>query len=346
MSLTNSSQLLLRNIALLKSKTPLFINLPDDGFIDRFLDGNAINKLSCYNNNFIDYQAIKNKNIDNIICTFTSTYESDIQHDLVIITFPKSKAELNYTLTMISPYLCDDALILIVGEKKSGIQSAKKLTENFLINCIKVDAARHCLLFTGQFNNKKAKFIIDDWFKYYQITINNIPLTVASLPGVFSQQKLDTGTALLLENLPENMQGKTLDFGCGAGVISCYIGKKYSNVALSLLDVSALAITSAKKTLEINELSGHVFASNSLSEIKESYQHIVSNPPFHQGIKTNYQATETFLKNIKIYMQHQSTITIVANSFLRYSPIMIANIGKTKTITRKQGFTIYRSEVK
>ncbi len=57
--------------------------------------------------------------------------------------------------------------------------------------------------------------------------MSNVTLTVASLPGVFSQKKLDVGTALLLNNLPEVMQGKVLDFGCGAGgVISCFIGKK------------------------------------------------------------------------------------------------------------------------
>jgi len=346
MSLTNPSQLLLRNTHLLKSKAPLFINLPDDGFIEHFIEQNKIAKLSCYNNNFIDYQAIQRKHSDTIDCSFTSVYQSKIQHDLVIISFPKSKAELNFTLAMIAHSLCDDALILFVGEKKSGVQSTQKLTQNFLVNCLKVDAARHCLLFAGQFNNQRTPFNVDDWFKCYQIEINDIKLTIASLPGVFSQQKLDVGTALLLDNLPNHLHGKVLDFGCGAGVISCYIGKKYTNVELSLLDVSALAIASAKRTLEINHLSGDVFASNSLSEVKCSYQNVVSNPPFHQGIKTNYQATETFLKNIKTYMLHQSSITIVANSFLRYRPIMESNIGKTKTIINKQGFAVYHSIVK
>ena len=63
--------------------------------------------------------------------------------------------------------------------------------------------------------------------------------------------------------------------------------------------MSALAITSAKRTLALNNLSGNVFASNSLSNVQEKYQHIVSNPPFHQGTKTSYQASEEFLKEIK-----------------------------------------------
>ena len=192
---------------------------------------------------------------------------------------------------------------------------------------------------------KVTPLVLTIGIKSYQINVSGITLTIASLPGVFSQKKLDVGTALLLDNLPKDMQGKVLDFGCGAGVISCFIGKKFANTDLSLLDVSALAIASAKKTLLLNGLTGNVFASNSLSNVSENYQHIVSNPPFHQGTKTSYQATEDFLRGIKKHLvsnkNNKSNITIVANSFLQYLPLMQQHIGKTETIARKQGFTIY-----
>jgi 16S rRNA (guanine1207-N2)-methyltransferase len=61
------------------------------------------------------------------------------------------------------------------------------------------------------------------------------------------KKKIDLGTKLLLTNLPNHMTGNVLDFGCGAGVISCFIGKKFNTTRLSLLDVNALAITSAEK---------------------------------------------------------------------------------------------------
>ncbi len=212
-----------------------------------------------------------------------------------------------------------------------------------MTNCQKVDAARHCLLFAGIVNPQSLNktFKLDDWFKHYQLSIDNIELTIASLPGVFSQKQLDVGTALLLKNLPETMQDKVLDFGCGAGVISCFVGKKFPSTQLSLLDVSALAITSAQKTLELNQLTGNVFASNSLSKVTEKYQHIVSNPPFHQGTKTSYQATEDFLKGIKPHINRNGNITIVANSFLQYLPIMQQYIGSTQSLINKKGFSIY-----
>ncbi|MBL4821967.1 MAG: methyltransferase [Colwellia sp.] len=348
MSMSNVSQVLLRNSELLSANTPLFINLLEDGFISQYLDDYPQANITCYNTNFIDYLAITNKYKNHLKTLFTSEYKNDIKHDLVVINFPKSKDELAFTLAMIAPYLLTDAKIILVGEKKGGIQSSPKLTQHFLTSCQKVDAARHCLLFAGIVKIKAAEseaFTIEDWYKNYQVNISGIELTIASLPGVFSQKKLDLGTALLLDNLPQSMQGKVLDFGCGAGVISCFIGKKFADTELSLLDVSALAIASAKKTLSLNGLTGNVFASNSLANVNENYQHIVSNPPFHQGTKTSYQATEDFLCGIKKHLatskQKNSDITIVANSFLQYLPIMKQHIGNTKAIASKQGFNIY-----
>lgn len=343
MSFSNISQVLLRNSESLSASTPLFINLMADGFIESYLADNPNANISCYNSNFIDYLAINSKFKTQVTMNFSSEYKSKIKHDLVIINFPKSKDELAFTLAMIAPYLLPDAKIILVGEKKGGIQSTPKLTQHFLSHCQKLDAARHCLVFAGIVNLQSISqpFNLNDWFKNYQINVNGIELTIASLPGVFSQKKLDVGTALLLENLPQVMQGKVLDFGCGAGVISCFVGKKFPQTQLSLLDVSALAITSAKKTLTLNDLSGDVFASNSLSKVEGKFQHIVSNPPFHQGIKTSYQATENFLQSISTHMKSHADITLVANSFLQYLPIMKQYIGKTNTLINSQGFNIY-----
>jgi len=343
MSLSNITQVLLRNHAFLVAHSPLFVNLTDDGFVEHYLQENPKANISCYHNNYIDYSAISAKSNPQVTALFSSEYTSELLHDLVIINFPKSKDELAFTLAMVAPFLQADCKVVLVGEKKGGVQSSPKLVNDWLTSCQKIDAARHCLLFAGIFNAEKSQqpFVIDDWYKTYQLNIDNIELTIASLPGVFSQKKLDVGTALLLANLPESMQGKVLDFGCGAGVISSFVGKKHPHTTLSLLDVSALALASAKKTLALNGLSGEVFASNSLSKVSNQYQHVISNPPFHQGTKTSYRASEDFLRGIKPFMSKGSDISIVANSFLQYLPIMKQHIGSTQTLVTRQGFSIY-----
>ncbi|NQY64435.1 MAG: methyltransferase [Alteromonadaceae bacterium] len=352
MSLSNTSQLLLRNIELLNASTPLLINFPADSMINEYLSHYPQTKITCYNTNFEHYEYLQQKlqqlqpDNDKPNCYFSALYTTKIKHDLVIIHFPKSKAELQFTLAMLSEHLTTDARILIVGENKGGVKSAPKLTTNFMTQCNKVDSARHCNLFFGCFNNQTKPFNLEDWYHYYPLEIDAITMKIAALPGVFSQGGLDKGTALLLPNLPKNIRGKVLDFGCGAGVIACFIGKKYSDIQLSLIDINALALQSAKKTLEINNLSGNVFASNSLSKVNEKYQHVVSNPPFHQGLKTHYAATESFLHEIKRFISSKGDITIVANSFLKYRPIMEDSIGRTNILLNNKGFTIYQCQLK
>lgn len=343
--LDNINQLLLRNSDLLKAKCPLFINLPVDDFYQEYQALYPQAALTCFNTNYQFHQQTEQLGLSQMTSVFSAHYKSDSTHDLVIIQFPKSKAELTFTLAMIAESVSQESLILIVGENKSGIKSLEKLTSEQLQDCAKIDSARHCLLFAGNMITPQVPFILENWLKHYTFTINDIAVEVTALPGVFSQNGLDIGTQVMLEHLPKKITGEVLDFGCGAGVIASYLGKTCPEISLSLLDVSALALYSAQKTLKLNNISAKVFPSNSLSNVTRKYDHVISNPPFHQGLKTNYQATETFLSKVKPYLTRKGKVTVVANSFLRYQPIMEEAIGHTKILVKKKGFSLYHCSI-
>lgn len=347
MSSSNLSQVLLRNSDYLSANSVLLVNLPADGFIHEYQSLYPQITLAYFTTNFEQHLAVKQSSptIDN---QFGVTFESEARFDLIILAFPKTKAEFAFTLHALQKNMTEDARIMVVGENKGGVKSVPKLAKELIKFCNKIDSARHCSLFSGLRIPAEQAFEIDSWIKRYPLKVNNTSLTIAALPGVFSQSELDVGTRLLLENLPEKINGKTLDFGCGAGVIAAFIGKSQATQTnapeLHLADVSALALYSAEKTLTENGLSGTFIATNSLSHISEKYDCVVSNPPFHQGVKTNYQATETFLGDIKRHFTPKGSIYVVANSFLRYQPIMESAIGMTKTLAKAKGFTIYHCQ--
>ena len=343
--LDNINQLLLRNNDLLQAKSPLFINLPVDDFFHEYKTSHPQAVMTCYNTNYQFHLAAQQLNIPEMNTEFSAHYENENLHDLVIIQFPKSKAELTFTLAMVSASLSKECLVLIVGENKSGIKSIEKLTTQQLSDCAKIDSARHCLLFAANMLPAQESFILERWLKPYSFTINETAINVVALPGVFSHNRLDIGTQVLLENLPKKVSGDILDFGCGAGVIASYYGKTFPNANLHLLDVSALALYSAQETLKLNNLTGQVFPSNSLSDVKGKYNYVISNPPFHQGLKTNYQATETFLSKIKPHLKPRGHVIVVANSFLRYQPIMEEEIGRTQVLAKEKGFSLYHCSI-
>lgn len=342
MAISNINQLLIRNLEALAAARPLLVNIADDGFIAQYLTQHNPIQLNSYHSNFAEYQITKQLNNPLVESHFGVQYQTENLHDLAIIHFPKSKAEFTFTLAMIAESMSEDATIIIVGENKGGIKSAEKLSSDYLEFCNKVDSARHCLMYIGQFTASIPHFDLENFYKYYSIKIQEKHLRVAALPGVFSQNALDIGTEILLAHLPKNMSGKVLDFGCGAGVIAAYIATIFPETKLSLVDVSALALHSAQKTLTLNQLAGEYIASDSLSNVQERYDFVISNPPFHQGVKTHYAATESFLSQIKQNLHKNACITIVANSFLKYLPIMEKAIGKTETVIVKKGFAIYQ----
>ena len=342
MSLSNYSQVLLRNADALDSKKTLLINLPADSFIDEILQLYPSADITCFNTHYGDYLSLNKRYKNKVNCNFSACYQSEQRHDLAIIAFPKSKQELNFTLAQLADVLAEDAHILFIGEKNGGIKSATKLSADYVTHCDKIDSARHCMLFSATFNNQPSNFNIDDWYTSYSICHNNTDLTIAALPGVFSQGGLDKGTAILLEYMPSNAQGNLLDFGCGAGVIAACASINNPDLTLTLVDVNALALQSAQQTLTINGIKGDCIPSDSLSNISGSYQLVLTNPPFHQGIKTHYAATEQFLAGISQHLAKNGELRVVANSFLRYQPIMEANIGSTKKLAQEKGFTIYQ----
>jgi 16S rRNA (guanine1207-N2)-methyltransferase len=342
MTTSNINQLLMRNIEALAAARPLLVNIADDGFIAQYLSQHSAANIDSYHTNYAEYKTCQQLNNARVHSHFGVEYVAKSKHDMAIIHFPKSKAEFSFTLAMLAESMTDKATIVIVGENKGGVKSAEKLGIDYLEYCNKVDSARHCLMFIGEYKPTTPRFELQKFYKYYQIQVQEKTLEIAALPGVFSQNALDTGTEILLAHLPDIMAGKILDFGCGAGVIAAYIGTVYPQTKLTLVDVSALALHSAQTTLTLNQLTGQYIASNSLSNVQERYDFVISNPPFHQGIKTNYAATEQFLSNIKQNLTPKGCITIVANSFLKYLPIMEKTIGKTKTLTIKKGFAVYQ----
>lgn len=341
MSVANTSQLLIKNLDLLKAQTPLFINISADLFVEEYKAAYPDAQLSFYNHHYGEYLAHQKKQHD---VQFSHQYTANKQHDVVVILFPKSKAELAYTLAMLDDVVTNETLVYFVGEKNSGVKSVEKLAKGFLQHCQKDDAARHCMLFSGCYINQTQPFNLDDWYKSYPVNVHDKTINVFALPGVFSQEKLDVGTRVLLEFLPDYSDASVLDFGCGAGVIAAYIASKDKNVTLSLADVSALALASAEKTLSQLNIKANFIATDSMSNITNAFDHVISNPPFHQGLKTHYQATENFLDNIVNHINKHGSLTIVANSFLKYQPIMEKRFNSVKQLIKANGFAVYSAK--
>ena len=108
-------------------------------------------------------------------------------------------------------------------------------------------------------------------------------------------------------------------------------------------DVSALAAYATTQTLALNGVNGSALLSDGLANVTGKFELIISNPPFHTGIATDYTVAEQFLSGAKQHLTKQGKLTIVANCFLKYPPILEAQFGSYQVVHKTNKFSVYSS---
>lgn len=266
--------------------------------------------------------------------------EADFEQAVIFV--PKSKELLNYVLHNVLSRLKIGSSVFLVGEKKGGVERAAKQLLPYG-SAIKLDSARHCQMWQLTSSIRTELKPLASWVQEYTVPTPNGDLSICALPGVFSQSKLDVGTAVLLPYLSKVTSGKIADFGCGAGVISAYLAKLNPKNRIFALDVDAFALASTQLTFEKNNLLPEQLEIKAVSGIEDAplFLHaIVSNPPFHQGIHTDYNASENLCKTSRRHLKSGGELWIVANRFLNYPVLIEQNFGQCITKMDQQGFKV------
>ncbi|WP_130802374.1 class I SAM-dependent methyltransferase [Acinetobacter ihumii] len=328
------SEVVLRQQQFLSGKV-LLINAPADD-LAQALPPNV--SVSIWTWNFADHQYFEQQRFD----THFSVEFPKAEFDQVIIFVPKSKELLSYILHVVTSHLPQGQSIFLVGEKKGGVERAAKQLQ-VLGKTLKLDSARHCQLWQCVLAKTESLKPLRHWIKSYKVQVNQIELEICALPGVFSQNHLDVGTAILLPYLNNIKSGKLADFGCGAGVISAYLAKLNQKNEIYALDVDAFALRSTELTFHHNGLDLdqlRIQAVTGIHDAPPQLDAIVSNPPFHQGIHTDYAASEGLCQQAKRHLSVHGELWMVANRFLNYPFLIEQQFGHCNTLADQQGFKV------
>lgn len=358
MSLSPPSQLLDRNLELFSRGKWLIIN-PADALFSQKLASYDVTYLYQYFDVFSQVTRIQNaleldsRDIIERDYGFSMSLQvSGQQHTFapfltgcavysdVLLYLPKSKAQTQMLLQMAAAQLLPSGRLHLVGENKGGIKSVGKLLDTYGPHQ-KIDSARHCSLLTCTLTKSVESFNPIKWVADLTYELNGTEWLVTSLPGVFSHGELDDGTRLLLEKLPSNLSGDVFDFACGAGVIGSYVLRSHPHVKLCASDVSALAIYCSAHTLNNNNQAATLYAANGLQCWSRKFNQVLTNPPFHTGVKTDYAVTENFIKQIKRMMKTGASLNMVANRFLPYPGLLSEHFSTVHTVAQTNKFSVY-----
>ncbi|MFT6256922.1 MULTISPECIES: class I SAM-dependent methyltransferase [unclassified Shewanella] len=340
--LTNPSQALIRNSKYFQQHNVLVLNYEADTFAHQCLEfADNVTALALDFNHHLTLSSCANEKLQ---CYFGHQLPeslADAKFDSVIIYFPKAKPLMGYLLQLAAQHLNIDGQLMIVGENKGGVKSIDKLTPDYYSTPIKQDNARHCLVYVSYLTQAAPTLSISDWVSQYSLETPQGTLQICNTVGVFSEKRLDQGTELLLSHLPDNLRGRVLDFGCGAGVITAALLKANPELTIECIDINAMALLSCELTLAANSMQAKVYPSDGFNQISGKFDGIISNPPFHDGLTSTTDIATQFVQQSAIRLTSQGVWQIVANRHLPYSETIATHFGKVNVVAENNKYKLY-----
>lgn len=159
--------------------------------------------------------------------------------------------------------------------------------------------------------------------------------------GVFSKEKLDFGTRLLLESLPmKEMNGDILDLGCGYGVVSIILSK-FVHANFDAVDVNRRALHLFEMNIKLNKVSDiNFFESDCYEKVNKKYDYIITNPPIRAGKEVVYK----MLRGAKDHLKEGGSLYFVMRKDHGAKTAIkdISDIYNCEIITKEKGFFIIK----
>jgi len=192
---------------------------------------------------------------------------------------------------------------------------------------------------TEHYYTKDPKSELKTFLVEKEILGNKIRLYTAS--GLFSKERLDKGSLLLIENA--QIKGKdVLDLGCGYGVVGISIAKRYGS-AVTFSDINSRAVEFTIKNCKLNSIKEYsAVQSDGFEDISRKFDHILLNPPQTAGKDVCLRLIEESLE----HLNHGGDLQIVARhnkGGKTLSEHMRTVFGNLSVSAKSGGFWVYRA---
>ncbi|MGM0450299.1 MAG: methyltransferase [Pseudomonadota bacterium] len=262
--------------------------------------------------------------------------------DTVVVLMPKARSELALRLAWGAAKLAPGGELWLVGGKREGIaRGSRQLRERFPA-AFKADSARHCQLWCVAPEGRAAPFDVQHWLEPIRVEAPGVSLELYSLPGLFSEGRLDEGTRQLLATVEKKPDAPVLDLACGNGVIGAWLLHHWPELSVTLADVHWQALRCAQAALADRD-GVTVVPSDGLAGIAGRYACVFSNPPFHQGQQKTLDPTLQWFHTLPSHLESGAEVRVVANAFLPYQAPLARAIGPVRTLSDDGRFRVYSS---
>jgi 16S rRNA (guanine1207-N2)-methyltransferase len=169
--------------------------------------------------------------------------------------------------------------------------------------------------------------------------------TVLSKPGQFGWNKTDQGSEFLISEVTQALSQThksfehCLDLGCGYGYLT--IASQHLSIKQrTLTDNNAAAITTAKANCAQLNIAADVIVADAGAQLKNQFDLILCNPPFHQGFSVDGDLTDKFLRNAARLLTENGVAYFVVNQFIALEKKALPYVKQINLIAQNKSFKV------
>lgn len=162
-------------------------------------------------------------------------------------------------------------------------------------------------------------------------------------PGGFSADKVDSGSRLLAQNLPDDLKGNAADFCAGWGYLSVRLAERPGLSSVDLYEADFASLEAAREnmaTLAPAMLAAFHWTDLGSEPVTTRYDAIVMNPPFHQGRAAEPDIGLAMIRAAHAALKPGGRLFLVANRGLPYEAELTRLFRKSGEIARDGAFKV------
>ncbi|MGW5266251.1 methyltransferase [Microbispora sp. NPDC004025] len=270
--------------------------------------------------------------------------------DVLLVRVPKSLALLEDQLHRLAPHVHEGTVVVGTGMVTEIHTSTLKLFERVLGPTRTSLAAKKARLIFCSPGPGPSRGV-SPWPRSYPLPADVgvvSGLTVVNHAGVFSAERLDAGTRLLLRNLPARTGPEhVVDLGCGNGVVGLAAALSNGEAEVTFIDESHQALASAEATFRANAPAGataRFVAADGLSGFPPGTADLVlNNPPFHSHRGRTDATAWRMFNGSRAALRRGGELWVVGNRHLGYHVKLRRLFGGCEVVASDPKFVVLRA---
>ncbi len=165
-----------------------------------------------------------------------------------------------------------------------------------------------------------------------------------TVPGVFSANELDKGTALMQDCLVDVAERVDIvDMACGVGHLGLFLLERWPQCSCLFLDADSRALSCLNRNIQdfnYQERARSQWWAAGTQLGEASCDLVVMNPPAHSGKQVDYHAAFTMFRQAHACLRPGGEMYIIANIQLPYEKELKTLLGTFSLVREEDGFKV------